>query len=78
MDQLAKKYHTPASVLERLLSPLDLQHEIAVLWADALRDEAHSLKTMKAKERTEYSRKTGWFERLAYELYRHNLKKKHV
>lgn len=69
-DQLAEKYHTPASLLERMLQPNDLIHEIAVLIARAVREEARELDRATLQERVRRKRSTDWFDQLVVERWR--------
>lgn len=69
-DQLAEKYHTPAALLERMLRPDDLTHEIAVLIARAVREEARELDRAPLRERVRRKRSKDWFDRLVVERWR--------
>lgn len=66
-DQLAEKYHTPPVLLERLLTPDDLIHEIARLIADTVIAEARAFAEAPAKERVARKQSTDWFDGLVVE-----------
>jgi hypothetical protein len=66
-DQLAEKYHTPAALLERVLTPDDLIHEMARLIADAVIAEAKAFAESSAKERVARKKSTDWFDQLIVE-----------
>jgi hypothetical protein len=74
-DRLAEKYHTPAAILERLLDPGDLHHEIARLIADAVIGEARELARASAQERIRKKRSKDWFDQLVVARWRQDSEK---
>jgi hypothetical protein len=66
-DRLAEKYHTPPALLERLLTPDDLIHEVARLIADAVVAEAKDFAAAPAKDRVARKQSADWFDILVVE-----------
>lgn len=77
-DRLAERYHTPAALLEQLLTPADLQHEIARLIADAVISQAWELgpaadkhdRQARMRRRLKLKRSKDWFDQLVVERWR--------